>query len=54
MFSVVLGVIESHDFWAFGIIHIVGIVVVFIYKLFDGLSVELSSGDGPIFDFEGG
>jgi len=30
MLSVILGVIESHDFWALGIVHIVGVVVVFI------------------------
>ena len=53
MLCVVFGVIESHDFRAFCVVHVVGVVVVFIDEFFDGLSIELSGGDGPIFDFEG-
>ena len=53
MLCVVFGVIESHDFRAFCVVHVVGVVVVFIDEFFDGLSIELSGGDSPIFDFEG-
>lgn len=53
MLCVVFGVIESHDFRTFSVVHVVGVVIVFIDEFFDRLSIELSGGDGPIFDFEG-
>jgi hypothetical protein len=54
MLCVVFSIIESHNFRAFCVVHVVRVVVVFIDEFFDRLLIELSCSDGPIFDFEGG
>jgi len=54
VFGVVLGVVEAHDLGTLGVVHVVGVVVVLIEELVDGLGVVVAGGDGPVLDLEGG
>lgn len=53
MAGVVLGVVESHDLGAFGLVHVFWIVVVFIVELLDHLVVVVLLCLHHFVEFEG-